>query len=442
MKNKLSGFMPVFRYTLKTQLKSKKFIAITLIFAIILLGGAAAAFVLLNQPEEEVDASEFNIEKAYVIDDTGLGIADFSAYAKQLEDEYLTGVDFEECTDEDKLIEEEGEDNDFVLVKQTETEDGYLLRIITSDDSDIDGELLDVFGEGLVACFQLHVYKASGLSEAALANALIQTDYTTLSFDSDEDEMKDIIEVIVFMLLLFVIYMIVLLYGQKICSEVSMEKSSKLVEQLLTSVTPYGLVAGKVFAVILTSLIQFIIWIVAAIWGIFGGDAMAKMLYPNYESKVDYALNMIRELFGMMAFDKAAVVMAIVLMLVGIIFYLVLAGFAGSFVTKPENAASVQMLFVMPIVISFMIDLIQLVNGEGSVSNVLHFIPFTAAMITPGAMLLGAIPLWMGIVSAVISIIGAMLLMYVAAKIYKALLFFNGAKLTPKLVLGMFKAKK
>jgi ABC-type Na+ efflux pump permease subunit len=263
-----------------------------------------------------------------------------------------------------------------------------------------------------------------------------------LSFDSDEDEMKDIIEVIVFMLLLFVIYMIVLLYGQKICSEVSMEKSSKLVEQLLTSVTPYGLVAGKVFAVILTSLIQFIIWIVAAIWGIFGGDAMAKMLYPNYESKVDYALNMIRELFGMMAFDKAAVVMSIVLMLVGIIFYLVLAGFAGSFVTKPENAASVQMLFVMPIVISFMIDLIQLVNGEGSVSVVLHFIPFTAAMITPGAMLLGAIPLWMGIVSAVISIIGAMLLMYVAAKIYKALLFFNGAKLTPKLVLGMFKAKK
>ncbi len=442
MNKKLSGFWPVFNYTFKNQIKSKKYIAITVIFALLLLAGAATVFLIAGKPDsdEEID---FTIKRAYVFDETGLGCADYAGYSEivfseDVDTDCLKNIEFIKADDKDSIIEKEGENGDFLLIIQGENEEGYYVQLLTADESDFDGDLCDVFADMLVQGFKLHVYENSGLDEASLATLIVPVTYEVLSFDSDEDGMKDIIEIVVLMGIMFVLYFVMLLYGVQICTEVTLEKNSKLVEQLLVSVTPYGLVSGKIIAVILSSLMQFVIWIVSLIGGIFGGDYIAEMVYEGYESKLDYILDMIKLLFGDVAFEIPSVVMAIVIILLGIVFYLVIAGFAGSLVTKPEDASSVQIVFVLPIVISFLAIISNVAGAEGEItSQAFFYIPFTAAMIAPGAILLGKFSVLGGVISAIIMIACTIVLMVLAAKIYKALLFYSGKKFDIKTIIQM-----
>lgn len=433
-KRKLSGFGPVFAYTFKQQAKNVRYLAVTIGFSLLLLLGIGLVMVMVSAPDDDEEV-EFNIKEVTVCDKTGLGIPEYAQYAAAIGDEDVSKVSFTSCDDEKKFLKDNEENTDYVLVVQEENEDGFLINIVTSPDTEINGDSLDMLGAALSDCFQTHVYGNSGLSDEALVQALLRVDYAVSDFD-EVDTGKEIVTVVVCMLFLFVVYMMVLLYGQQICTEVSMEKTSKLVEQLLVSVTPYGLVAGKIMAVIAVSIIQFTAWIVSILLGIFGGDAAAALMYEGYESKVSVYMDMLKGWFGSMAFGADTVVLAVLLMVFGLVFYLIIAGVAGSMVTKPEDAGNVQVIFVFPLIISFFIVLAAIVQGEGSVSPVFHFIPFVSAMVTPGAVLLGDIPLWVGLISLLVTAIGALLLLLLAAKVYKALLFYTGKKLSLKAIFG------
>lgn len=415
-------------------MKTKKFMIITFLFALLLVLGIGVLIVVTSAPDEEV---EFNIKSVTVCDKTGLGIPGYSDLAKMMEDSLIAEISFDSCDDSEKFLEENKDNTDSVLVVQEENEDGFLLNVITAEDSTVDSENLDILGGAMSEYFQMYVYGNSGLSEEALVQALLGVDYNVTDFGDEEIDIgKEIVTIIVVMLFLFVVYMMVLLYGQQICSEVSMEKTSKLVEQLLVSVTPYGLVSGKILAVISASIIQFVIWVAAILVGIFGGDMAAALVYEGYESKISLYLNYLKDWFGDMAFGVDTVIMAVLLMLAGLVFYLVIAGLAGSMVTKPEDASNVQMIFVLPLIVSFMAVLFSLIENEGFVSAAYHFIPFTSAMVTPGAVLLGDVSVWFGLLSLAVSIVGSVLLLLLAAKVYKSLLFYTGKKISLK---GIFK---
>lgn len=440
MNKKMSGFTPVYRYTVSNAFKSGKFLGVTIGIGLLLLIGIMALLVILGNPSKD-EEKPFEITKAYVYDKTGLGVPDYATYAQLMESEEIQKVTFIPCSDDKKAIEDNKEADDFVLVVSEENEDGFLITVVSGEATKYEDDNLEKLAEELAPMFQYHVYSQSGLSDESLMQALIPVTSTVVDFGEDEDGMKEIIEIIVFLGTLMIIYMVTLIYGQQICTEVSIEKSSKLVEQLLVSVSPYGLVSGKVLGVITTSLLQFLIWIGCILGGVFGGDAIANMIYDDYVSKLKGLIDAVKPMFGEMAFEPVSIVVAVVLLLTGLAFYLVLAGFAGSFVTKPENATNVQVIFIFPILISFFITLFSITETEGKVANYLHFIPFTSSMVTPASMFVGSIPVWMGLVSFAISAFCTVLILYLAAKIYKGLLFFGGNKLTPSVIMRAIKSK-
>jgi ABC-type Na+ efflux pump permease subunit len=178
----------------------------------------------------------------------------------------------------------------------------------------------------------MHVYQNSGLAPEALAQALTPVLYEVSDFGEEVDEMKELVEVLCTMLFLMVVYFMVLIYGMQICTEVSLEKTSKLVEQLLTSVTPYGMVAGKTLAVITASIIQFLIWVISALVGLFGGDKLAGTVYPEYESKITVITDALSGWFGEMAFSPVSIILAVLILVAGLVFYLLLAIFQLTFV--------------------------------------------------------------------------------------------------------------
>ena len=76
-------------------------------------------------------------------------------------------------------------------------------------------------------------------------------------------------------LMVMLIYMMVILYGQSMANSVMLEKTSKLMETILTAVHPFALMAGKLLATATAAVIQILVWLASLIGGTVGGAMLA-----------------------------------------------------------------------------------------------------------------------------------------------------------------------
>ena len=435
MNNLFRGFTSVFKFNFANHTKSSKYKAVTILFALTLMLGLGAVIYFVFSPDSEADEESAKISKVYVCNETEVAIPSYDKLGDLMGIEDYNDVEFEKCdgtgAEVQTDIEDHGEYN-YILAVQTKQEDGYVIYIIRGSECRVPDEDINSLGMFMSNAFRGYLYQMTGLSEDTLYQILLPVSGSVAEFnEEEEDGGKEIFRIVMIFLMVIVVYFIVMIYGMQVCSDVSMEKTSKLTEQLLISVSPYGLVSGKITAVIASSLIQFIIWVIAALAGIFGGDYLLRQSYGLETSVVSELWGMLKEWFVGTDFGIPAIVIGILAALIGISLFLILAGLGGSFVSKPEEAANMQGVYMLPMIVCYFIVIFALVNHEGNLPLVYYLIPFTGAFVTPGAMMTGAISLVMGIVAVVISIVTCALLMFAAAKIYKGMLFFNGDKVKP-----------
>lgn len=431
-KKSLSGFLPVFKYTFMNQVKSKKFIGVTLAFALIIIAGISIAIILLAKPEKKTNTT---IEKIYVYDETGLGVPDYNAYATAYEDKGVEKIEFIKVTDAKAAAKEHEKDKDFLILMQEKTDEEFRLTFIPSEENEVSDDAIHTVGDSIGMYFQMHVYASANMTGEELMQAVMPVTVDTRTMGDEEENVgKEITTVFLCLGIVLIVYFMVLFYGQQICTEVSIEKTTKLVEQLLVNVTPYGLVSGKIMAVIVANIIQFALWVASIFVGIFAGDAIAAGVYDSYESKVSFVLDILKEWFGSMAFSPVAIAIACVVMIMGVVLYLILAGVAGSMVTKPEEAPNMQSVFILPMMIVYFVVLFAMIEYEGNIPAFFNFIPFVAPFTTPAMLLIGNISTLFAIIGLIEILAVCVILLLLAAKIYKGLLFYNGDKLTMKTV--------
>ena len=104
--------------------------------------------------------------------------------------------------------------------------------------------------------------------------------------------------------------------------------------------------------------------VLALIAGLFGGNAIAGSIYPEYENSVIAIIQMLRESLSETAFSIPALILAFIIFCVGFLFYCFLAGLSGSMVSKAEDAASVQGMFQMPIIVIGLLVIWQLLGKK------------------------------------------------------------------------------
>lgn len=96
--------------------------------------------------------------------------------------------------------------------------------------------------------------------------------------EKDKSFAVEMMWVFVPMIVIFVLYMMILIYGQSVGKIIISEKSSKLMETMLVSVKPYGIILGKVLAVYVAAIIQIFVWIFFGVAGYLVGDKVAGTL--------------------------------------------------------------------------------------------------------------------------------------------------------------------
>ena len=441
-KNSFKGFSVVYKYTLKTALKSKKYISATIIFSLVIIIGIVACLFGIDFFRNDKTDTENHIEKVYIANETELKIPLYDRLAEQAEDDYISSIEFEKVEDVSPEEFIKNTEDDYILVIQCRNEnDEYYLKIISSPGHPASNDEIETFGQSMCNYYKLYICTMSGLSEDSMMQILLPVSYNInkIGDESENDVIKEVFSIVLCFVSLFVVYVLIFIYGQHICTDVTLEKSSKLVEQLLMSVSPYALVSGKILATITSSLIQFTIWVASIFIGLFVGNRISFTFSDNDVSVMSFVTDLIKDLFSGMGFSAVQVILGLLIMFIGTVFFLILAGLAGSLVTKPEESAYMQSVFIFPTLISYFAIIMELIRTEGKPSLAYHLIPFTSGMCTPASVMTGDISVGIALISLSILIISSLLLLVIAAKIYKGLLFFSGKKLKFKDIIAVIK---
>lgn len=447
--NKFRGWKNVFSFNYKQNAESKSYLAVTILVAVAVFAAAIILSVVAAKPEEteEEQVTSFcEVETAYVLDTAGLGELKFEEWIPALSEEYyqyLTLVQVGDMTVEElQTMAAQDEVGLAIGVVIEKAENSILVTALVPSTSDMlslsDGqEVADL----VAIAVEEARFMQSGLTRQQFSQINKQVVIGVSDVGAETGVVIYLVQYLAPAVFGLILYFLLLLYGQNINQSVSVEKTSKLVETLLTSLHPYALLTGKVFAIVATAMQQFFVWVAALFIGIIAGGYVTEAVYPGAKSGLAVVVEFMRANIGESAFSPAAVVLALVTFCFGFLFYCVLSGMAGSMVNRPEEAASTQSIFTLPIVFSWLLCYFGTLLEKESLLVVTRNIPFTIPFCVPVDLLTGAIGIGQGIVSTVILLVFSFLIIMLSGRIYKGLVLYTGEKVTLKSIAGILRNK-
>lgn len=259
-------------------------------------------------------------------------------------------------------------------------------------------------------------------------------------------------------LLGILIYMFVLIYGIQIMQGVIDEKSSRIVEVIVSSVKPFQLMMGKIIGIASVGLLQFLIWIVlisvlsSAVFAYFGmnmpqQELMEQVTVQIGNDEAQQAMQVqnpeMMKLFqqvNQLPFGKLTLVF-LFYFLGGYLLYGALFAAVGSAVDSIQDSQQFQFPITLPLLIGYLgLFLFILRDPHGPVSFWLSIIPFTSPVAMVGRFAFG-VPDWQLALSMVLLVGGFILTTWIAGRIYRIGILMTGTKVNYKVLARWFMMK-
>ena len=255
------------------------------------------------------------------------------------------------------------------------------------------------------------------------------------------------------------IYMFVFIYGMQIMLGVIEEKTSKIVEVLVSSVKPFQLMMGKILGIAAVGLLQFTIWVVlistlsTATLSLFGvnmpqqqameqisrqmgpsGEISSGMERP--ENKVLHIMQTVNEIpFAYIIFNFAFYFLG------GYLLYGALFAAVGSAVDSQQEAQQFTFPITLPLIIAYFGLFMFILNDPNSPASFwFSIIPFTSPVAMVGRLGFD-VPLWQLLLSQVLLIGGFIFTTWIAARIYRVGILMHGTKINYKVLAKWFMMK-
>jgi ABC-2 type transport system permease protein len=248
---------------------------------------------------------------------------------------------------------------------------------------------------------------------------------STMRIDKADEETSSGLSYGMGLAMAFILYMIILMYGQMVMTSIIEEKNNRVLEIVVSSVKPSVLMAGKIIGVGLVALTQILIW--AAIVLSFTVWAMPAII--GSLSGVDSDFAGVLSQLGDAGYVAMLFVYMILFLVGGYLFYSSIYAAIGSAVDNIQDASQLQMVAVLPIIIGFVLAPSVINNPSSGAAFWGSVVPFTSPMVMMARIPFG-IPLWEILVSLVLLYASSVALIWLAAKIYRVGIFMYGKKPT------------
>ncbi len=250
----------------------------------------------------------------------------------------------------------------------------------------------------------------------------------------------------------FLIYFFIFLFGAQVMRGVIEEKSSRVVEIIVSSVKPFQLMLGKIVGIGLVGLTQFLLWvilsftIITAAQHIFfsdlgtpsSEDIVAEEMFSSSRLQQTQPLesedfDKFREIFSSISSINFGVMLGAFLFyfLGGYLLYASLFASIGSAVDNETDTQQFMLPITIPLILSIIVMMNAIMNPEGAVAFWFSIIPFTSPVIMMARIPFG-VPLWEAGLSAALLILTFIFTTWLAGKIYRTGILMYGKKVNYK----------
>ncbi|MFJ7976005.1 ABC transporter permease [Peribacillus sp. NPDC096379] len=414
----MNKFWIVLSHTYLSKLKSKSFIITTVIMMALVL-------ILSNMTNILKTFGSDDREQVAIIDQTGEHLFDgYKAEVAVVNDEITIIASQDEENAEKKVIDEEIS--------------GYLLL-----EKDVDNGLKGTYKANQISDSMISddlFLALSQLKSKRTASELSLTDqqivqlntppaYETIALAENAKSEEDLNQArgLVYVLL-FVIYFGVLMYATMIAMEVATEKTSRVMEILISSVSPITQMFAKILGVALLSLTQMILF--------FGVGYVSIKRNLTDMNEGFFAI------FGFGNTNISTIIYAIIFAMLGYLLYATLAACLGSVVSKIEDVQQMISPMTMLVVIAFLIAMFGLGNPSASYITITSFIPFFSPMIMFLRVGMLNVPFWEIAISIGLLIATIILLGIVGARIYRGGVLMYGSSKSLKSIKNALQLSK
>lgn len=228
------------------------------------------------------------------------------------------------------------------------------------------------------------------------------------------------------------IYMFIFMYGTMVMRGVIEEKTSRIVEVIISSVKPFQLMMGKILGVALVGLTQFVLWILLTIiistvaeLAFLDANVMATEMNSSDQSVI---LAQVAELTG--GINLLQIFLAFIFyFLAGYLMYSALFAAVGSAVDAEADTQQFVLPITIPLILSFVLITPIMENPDGTLAFWMSMIPFTSPVIMMVRLPFG-VANWELALSIGILIASFIATTWLAGRIYRTGILMYGKKAT------------
>ncbi len=228
----------------------------------------------------------------------------------------------------------------------------------------------------------------------------------------------------------FLLYMVLVLYGQTVLRSVIEEKTTRVAEVVISSVRPEILLAGKIIGIGGVAVTQMGIWMLSSFWiGANVAPMLMKKASPSMGAAAADSLSRSNELFSSMPSFSIGLLLALLLFFVlGFIFYSCLYAAVGSTVNSESEAQQAATPVVMLLIVSAVFIQPVALAPQSTLASVMSMLPFSAPIMMPMRMSLVAVPAWQVAVSLGGMVLACFAAIWFSARIYRVGLLMYGKR--------------
>ena len=401
----------VTKFTMKDMLKRKSFLISTLIILIIIVIGFNVPNIIKSFNGEDTQA------KLLIVDNDNI----FEGNLEMLKNANL-GYEIEvgEATfDEIKSKINNDEIAEAIVIERKDN--NVNIRYVVKNMA-----MIEAVPENIVNAIN-SLYTNMQIGKLGLTDKQIQSITPNFQFNIEQTEEEKVNgNIFAMMMMSIVLFYAIYFCAYQVSSSITTEKTSKIMETLVTSTSPRTIVLGKTIGIGLVGLLQMIL--------IVGTALISAKMFLDPE--------LLNSLLDMSSFTPYLAIITIIYFILGYFAYALLYALTGSTVSKPEDIQSANGPVAIITVIGFYLSYFTMMNPTSELNIFASLFPISSPFCMPFRIMMGLASGTDVAISIAILVITILVIAKVAIKIYSNAILNYGTKMSFKDIVKMYKEKE
>ncbi len=416
------------------KVRNKSFIVMTFLSPLLMIGMGALVFFLMKKNDEKV-------KKIVYVDESGKFSKDVFVDSKTVKYQDFTALGIE---DSKKKVEEGDYYGALYIPKQDSLE--VLAKSIEFFSKDSPSmSIMESLEDKIDKVLRHEKLTSFGIDLAHIEESKIASEIKMLNFSGEKSsKLINGLKIGVGAIAGYLLMMFVMIYGTSVMRSVIEEKTSRIIEVIVSSVKPFQLMLGKIIGNASAGLLQFFIWgilflifsfIASSFFGVDMMDVQSAKVSPEQmevikQTATDKGEMIVQEIFRLPLVKMFF--LFIFYFLGGYMLYSSLFAAVGAAVDNETDTQQFMMPIMLPLILAVYVGFATVINDpHGPVSVVFSYIPFTSPIVMLMRIPFG-VAWWEIAISMLLLILTFIVIVWVAAKIYRVGILMYGKKATYK----------